>query len=507
MDLDSGNLTAPLKEARRLEDDGEYDQAKSMFLDYYDACLNQSRFSFKSIMPNAISALRGATRCFMKTNSVIEAEELLQKNLKRFKEDPEDISSAKMCSEIESLLSNVLELKGIVDRFNVLLDDIKYGPSSDRKGSGVQGRDNLAFHLQQTIREIILFFYYRKVSGEDAVKSLVDTVVEEIKSGVGEEITWEPQVLSYLTEDYGSLGFQREAIELGLYALELTKRYSEDTPQTYRLREDVMRRNFIDWYLIVGEYDECEKWFPKTINRSSIFASIFAGHQYLKMKKYEKAKACYEESIADVSHKWAFTHELIDLCDRRLGNDSNKELLRHALEIYEQSEPDGFMDEHISNLNILRVKDSLEGVVEGRYSSLIDELNRESLTENTTLSLIPITFHLYLVGVCYLRIGDREKAFRLFDRVVKIERDDRFTFSWTAEPEYSDFYDGVVGDMRLRELYDEKFHVVRYPKDVLKFEFTDEEFETFTRMTKKEHLEEGAQSELDEVSAIVRSQI
>lgn len=503
MDLNSDNLSKPLKEARTLEDSGEYDQARSMFLNYYDACIKQRKFRPEGIQPNAFSALKGATRCLMKTDKVGEAEELLKKNLARFGDDVENPSSAKMRSKIEALLSDVLRLKKLVDRFYRLLDDYVYGPSIDRKDSGIQGRDNLAFHLQRTIHEIILYFYYQKIKGEDAIKVLVDSVVAEIKSHVGGEITWEPQLFSYLATDYASQGFHRDAIELGLYAIELAKRSSEDTPQNYRLREESMRLDFIDWYLIVGDFDECEKWLPTTGEHSS----IFAGHQYLKMKKYGKAKECYEESITDESHKWSFTYELMDLCDRRLGNKTNQKLLRHALETYEQREPKGFMGEYIYRIAVLRVKDSLEGVKEDRYLSLVDELNRESLTEDTTLSLIPMTFYLYLIGLCYLRIGDREKAFKSFDRVVKIEREDRFTFSWTAEPDYSDFYDGVTGEMRLRELYDERFRVARFPKDVLKFEFTEEEFKTFTRRTKKEHLEEGAQGEPDEVIAVVRSPI
>lgn len=501
MDLNSDNLSNPLKEARTLEDDGEYDQARRIFLNHYDACIKQRKFRPDSILPNAHSALKGATRCHMKLNEVSEAEELLKKSLAHFGDDVESPSSARMRSKIEALLSDVLKLKKLVDRFYGFLDDFVSGPSSDRKGSGVQGRDNLAIHLKQTIHEIILYFYYQKIKGEDAVKGLLDSVVAELKSSIGEDITWEPQYLFYLAEDYASQGFHKNAIELGLYAVELAKRTSADTPKDYRLREEIMRLSFVDWYLIVGDFDECEKWLPTT----GEYYSVFAGHQYLRMKKYEKAKECYEESITDESHKWSFGYELMDLCDRRLGNETNQELLRHALEAYEQREPKGFMDEYISRLAVLRVKDSLEGVKEDRYLSLINELNRESLTEDTTLSLIPMTFYLYLIGLCYLRMGDREKAFKSFDRVIKIEREDRFTWNWTAEPDYLDFYDSVKGEMLLRELYDDRFRVVRFPKDVLKFEFTEEEFKTFTRRTKKEHLEEGVQGEPDEVRWIVKT--
>jgi tetratricopeptide (TPR) repeat protein len=499
MDLDYGNLTNPLKEARRLEDRREYEQAKKMFLDYFEACTAQKQYRSGSLLPNMTSALKGAARCYLKTDMASEAKDLLTKNLSRFNDDYNDPALARFRSRIERSLSDVLKLEKLVNEFHQVVDDFVSGSAFDKMDPRFKKGGRISFRLEQPIQQIILLF--DKIDGKDAAKNLVDLAVSEVKSRIGKEITWEPQFFSDIAVNYGNLGYCEEAIKLSLYSIELAKGYGSDLPQNYRFSEENMRHNLIEWYLIVGDFDECEKWLPTKGEGHS----VYAGHQYLRMKRYEKAKECYEESITGESHKWSFGYELMDLCDRRLGNETNQELLRYALETYEQREPKGFMVEYISRLDVLRVKDSLEGVKEDRYLSLIDELNRESLTEDTTLSLIPITFYLYLIGLCYLRIGDREKAFKSFDRVVKIEREDRFTWNWTAEPDYSDFYDRVCGEMLLRELYDERFRVARFPKDVLKFEFTDEEFETFTRRTKKEHLEEGVQGEPDEIMAIVRS--
>lgn len=501
MDLNGDNLSNPLKEARRLEDMCEYEQANKMFLDYFEACTAQKQFRSSSLLPNMVSALKGAARCYLKMDMASEARDILVKNLTKFNDDYKDPALARFRSRIEESLSDVLKLEKLANEFHLVVDDFVSGSAFDKMDPRFKKRGRISVRLQQPIQQMILL--YEKIDGKDAAKNLVDLAVSEVKSKIGKEITWEPQFFSDLAVNYGNLGYCEEAIKLSLYSIELSKECGSDLPYNYRFSEENMRHNLIEWYLIVGDFDECEKWLPT----KGKHYSGFAGHQYLMMKKYEKAKECYEESITDESHRWSFGYELMDLCDRRLGNETNQELLRHALEAYEQREPKGFMDEYISRLAVLRVKDSLEGVKEDRYLSLINELNRESLTEDTTLSLIPMTFYLYLIGLCYLRMGDREKAFKSFDRVVKIEREDRFTWNWAAEPDYLDFYDRVGGEMLLRELFDERFRFARYPKDVLKFEFTDEEFEAFTGRTKKEHLEEGVQGERDEVMAIIGSPI
>lgn len=498
MKFNAGDLIKPLRQARNIEENGKYEKAMKLFLDYYDACINQNEFGLKSLSKNLPSALKGATRCYIKMNKITEAKELLTEKINFFKDDYEEPYYALMRSKIENIYFELLDLEKWINTIWYRIDDFLSGEffkKVDTKGWRV------SHFLTEPIGNVIR--KYREIYAIEVSKNLLDSVVSKIKSNLTNEVTWEPQFFADVAIYYTFSDNYEEAINLILFAYDLIKRYSDDVPANFKIVEGNSDSHLIEWNIVINNYDESKKWLLKIEEK----ALDYAGLQYIKLKEYDMAKKCFEKSIPNKPHDLPFYLELINFCDIKLKNEINLESLEKAKQIYKKNKPKNHPDLGINKLRISRINSYLKGFDRKIYESLINELKEKALFKEDSFSPYPLTFIFGLMGVCYLKLNNREFAIKSFEKIKEIEKAEKFVEGWECEPDYFFFYDYIKEEMILNEIYTDKYEYIRSPNDILNYVFTDDEFIKFIGKTKKEYFQKGIQGEPGEIQSIHKARV
>jgi len=347
------------------------------------------------------------------------------------------------------------------------------------------------YYLEERLRQVVRI--YQDMFAEEIALNFLNEVVFQIKKKIQSNPSWEPQFLVYVALGYTLFNHYQKAIDLSLYAQEQTKRYSKDVPANYKLFESLLKSYLMNWYLSTENFSKYEELLEENVNENP----SSGGHGYLKLKKYEKAKACFKNTISEMDYDRAFIYELLNLCNKKLNMDGSK-YLEKALEVYENNNPQNNLDTRINELRIFRVKDALFGFDHQRHSVFLDELKMKELVTEKDRSPCSLIFYLGLMGMCYYKIGEMEKSFRCFDKkhLIDILYDD------ICEPDRTEFNRFIHEELFLNEKYKDKYGKRNSRDPLLEYLFTDDDFIKYVHKSKKEYFKEGIQSDPNEVICV-----
>ena len=507
MKIDKQNLRTPLNHARELEENKKYEDALKIYLDYYESYKNQSEIDLNYLIINLYSSLRGATRCLMNLDKIDEAKILLKEQRAFFEDDFKNPLYAKMRCKIEKIFSDVLYLESTIEKMWRVLDEYYNGKIFEKMNPHLLKSGNIADVITRLIGEI--GHYYQKIYTGEAAKKLLDSIVFDVKSKIKSSVSWEPQFFARIAIYYSLLNYFEEAINVNLFAKKLTEKYSEDVPLNWRYGVDhVFNTSIPNWYLKLNKYNECEKWILKNHDKNPQHAAFL----HLKMKNYEKAKKYFINHINKYQglrkDGWSYLCELINFCDIKSGNEINEYYLKQALEGCKK-ESDvvkayGLPNIGMNKLRIFRVKDSLFGFDKQRYISFIDEIKETQVFKEKKFFVFPLTYYFSMMGICYLKIGDRENAFKSFKIIFDIEKGmgESCLGGWHNEMEYFDYIGYISEEMGFQEIFIENIRDKNPIKYLMKYYFSEEEFKKYCFKGKKEYFQEGIQGEPGELRSI-----
>jgi len=501
MPINPDNLTLALNQARHYEENCNFDEALKLFLEYYEDCISQNEYPLKSLHININSALKGAMRCFIKLDQIDNAKEMLSKQIDFFKDDYRNPYCALMRSKIEKVMFNLLMIEHSINVVWKGVDDYISGTVFEKMHPSFKKGGRISHYLIRDIGSVVRL--YTTIFANDIAKSFLNSVILKVKENLGDNVSWEPQFFSDVAIFYTFIDCYNDAIELNLFAYELTKRYSKNLPKNYRLVEENLYNNLSKWYLILNQFDKSEKW----ISQYSDSSPEFAGYNYLKMKNYTRARELFNSSIEGKSNYRPFLYELVNFCDLKINNKKNLMYLEKALTRYENYNPKSHPDIGLNILRTYRVRDSIYGLEKERYLSFIDDLKRKCIFKDRKYSPYPLTFYFCMIGICYLKLGDKEFAFKSFDKTREIKKAESCVDAWECEPEYFEVNKYLNEEMILLELYDDKYRKIGTPEQILQLLFTDEEITKYSGQSKKEYFNQGIQADRGEAGAIIKTYI
>ncbi|MBA3045083.1 MAG: hypothetical protein KKH41_00270 [Candidatus Thermoplasmatota archaeon] len=339
--------------------------------------------------------------------------------------------------------------------------------------------------------------HYQKTKEFELGVSLLDTFVEKVKENIGEKVYWEPQVLADIAVAYTYFNEYQKAIDLSLYANESTNKYQDDVPINFKLVEGNLFANLKDWYIVINDFDNFEKWAFKQIEEHPEYVK-FLGFDYLKFKMYDKAKECFSKPIPSQYplYDLSYYNELINFCEMKQNNPMKKDLLKMAIEGYQNKKSFAWLDTITeglghnvgfvcNRLRISRIQDLLSGYDENRYLEIIKDLEEMIINSDDEPEESSVLYR-NLIGMCYLRMNDKKKAFETFNksREILIENIDDFVF----EPWGDQLIEYIGEEMIFKEIYHNKLWRIASTDEILNYHYTDDEVFEYSGMSKEDYI-------------------